>query len=55
MFDMSYAPKAAYTSMQTILEAGWGMRTGSFGAASDRGVGTVQLTWNASAGATSYT
>jgi endo-1,4-beta-xylanase len=54
-FDMNYAPKPAYTAMQTVLEAGLGsappVPTGLLATA---GSGQVQLTWNPSSGATSY-
>jgi endo-1,4-beta-xylanase len=54
-FDMNYQPKPAYTAMQTILEAGLGNAPPvPTGLQAQAGSGQVQLTWSASAGATSY-
>jgi endo-1,4-beta-xylanase len=55
MFDMSYQPKPAYTAMQTVLEAGLGNAPSApSGLQAAAGSSQVQLTWNGSAGATSY-
>jgi cellulose 1,4-beta-cellobiosidase len=55
MFDMSYQPKPAYTAMQTVLEAGLGNAPPvPAGLQATAGSGQVQLTWNPSAGATSF-
>jgi endo-1,4-beta-xylanase len=55
MFDMNYQPKPAYTAMQTVLEAGLGNAPPvPTGLQATAGSGQVQLTWSASAGATSY-
>jgi GH35 family endo-1,4-beta-xylanase len=54
IFDMNYQPKAAYTSMLTALGGGTGPPPAPTGLVATAGNAQVQLSWNASTGATGY-
>jgi GH35 family endo-1,4-beta-xylanase len=54
IFDMNYQPKPAYNSMLSALGAGGGPPPAPTGLTAVAGNAQVQLSWNASTGATGY-